>query len=482
LARTARWLQTLDRTELATLAGVVAVAVVVRVLFLFEPTRYDEAYTFDSYAIHSVRFIATTYDAPNNQIFSTLLTHFAWRLFGNHLWTVRFTAFTAGVAIVPAVYLVGQELYDRATGLWAAGLAATFAPLVDYSVDGRGYSLGTLLILAQLWLGSRLLADSRRLEWIAFALCAALAVYTVSTMAFGVVTVGVWMFGVMALRRNSRDGPRLAHLMTASAGAGLLTLILFAPVLGQPGWAYVQPLPAQLGAIRGLVANVWLSWNRAAPEPLPWLLTAAFVLGVLLQWRIARHRFPLVLAAALVLAAVTVIDVIPPFERSWLYLAPLYLVTAAAGLAWICRQIARRVGHGRIINAVGVAAVMAALSASVVNNGQHGSEQDPSADNHIVSFLKRHVGPGEVVALDTFMQVPAIYYLDRYSYSPPEFTAASQRAGKTHVLVLMIGNPGPNAVLALLRKTGAVTGPHTRTRLITRLPYITAYDVELRRS
>ena len=46
-------------------------------------------------------------------------------------------AFAAGsVAIVPASYLVARRLYDRHAALWAAALTATFAPLIDYSVNG----------------------------------------------------------------------------------------------------------------------------------------------------------------------------------------------------------------------------------------------------------------------------------------------------------------------------------------------------------
>jgi uncharacterized membrane protein len=78
------------------------------------------------------------------------------------VWTVRLPALAAGITLIPASYVVARALYDRRAGLCAAALVAAFGPLVDYSVNGRGYTLGALLVLAALWLAGRLLTSDRR--------------------------------------------------------------------------------------------------------------------------------------------------------------------------------------------------------------------------------------------------------------------------------------------------------------------------------
>src|SRR5436309_14893789 len=160
-------------------SALVAGGAVVRVLLVAEPMRYDESFTFLAYATHPVHHILTTYDFPNNHILHSLAVHFAWRVFGDHLPIVRLTALLAGIALVPASYLAARALYGRAAALWAAALAAGFAPLVDYSVDARGYTLGILLMLLVLWLAAELLERPRRAAWPAFVACSPPAVHPV---------------------------------------------------------------------------------------------------------------------------------------------------------------------------------------------------------------------------------------------------------------------------------------------------------------
>src|SRR5206468_10668479 len=128
---------------------------------------------------------------------------FACRGSGDHALTVRITALLAGLALIPATYLAARAPYHRRAALWAAARVTAFAPLVDFSVNGRGYALGVLLVLVSLWLGARLLDRPRRLEWAGLVVCWVLAVYTVPTMTYGVATVALWM-GAVALLRGAR--------------------------------------------------------------------------------------------------------------------------------------------------------------------------------------------------------------------------------------------------------------------------------------
>src|SRR4051812_34767345 len=228
--------------------------------------RWDEAATFQKYALGSIGHIVGTYDRPNNQILYSLLTHFSLGVFGHAVWVVRLVAFVAGVAIIPVSYLVARRLFDPVAGLWAAALTATAAPIVDYSVNGRGYTLGALFVLLALWLGARLLERDSRREWAAFVLCCVLAVWTVPTMAIGVAIVALWMM--------LKDPRILVRLALALAVAGGVSLLLYSAALGQSGWDAVTPLAREWGSVTGLAGDVFANWNRAAPHPLDWIVLA----------------------------------------------------------------------------------------------------------------------------------------------------------------------------------------------------------------
>src|SRR4051812_21319641 len=237
--------------------------------------RWDEAATFQKYALGSIGHIATTYDRPNNQILYSLLTHFSLGIFGHAVWVVRLVAFLPGIAIIPVSYLAARRLFeDPTTGLWAAALTATTAPLIDYSVNGRGYTLGALFVLLALWLGARLLdRQDSRLEWAAFAACCVLAVYSLPTMAIGVAIVTLWMV--------LRGGRRIVvPLAIAIAAAAVLSLLVYSAALGQTGWDAVTPLARDWTPITNLAGDVFGNWNRAAPHPLDWLVPAAFLISL----------------------------------------------------------------------------------------------------------------------------------------------------------------------------------------------------------
>lgn len=488
------------RVDWALLSLIVIGSVALRVAFLAEPMRYDEAYTFDAYAIHSVGFITSTYTYPNNQIFSTLLTHLAFRLFGDHLWTVRFPADVAGLAIPPVAYAVARKIYDADTGLWAAGLTAASAPLVDYSVDGRGYALGVLLVLILVWLSVRLL-DAEPLSWLwwfPFVGVAVMAVYTIPTMAYAVVLVAAWS-GANALVTHRRSAwiflVGLAAALLVTAG---LSLALYQPVLGQPGWTFVHPLPPTWTNLSHLISSVWSNWNRSWPHPLDWLVALGFLGGLAVHARRVWLPIPLAVVAVGTLVVIAIVAPISPFVRTWLYLAPIYLITAAAGLSRGCARLsrARRAtpqigvgagsrprgrGLGPLPARAALVVVVGALAAGIAVRGQHGAEQPPTSDNHLVSLIRDHLRPGEQVALaGGLVYYPALYYFDRYHYVPPLFARppdfSHRGALPARLLVIMVRPTGPRAVVAML-KAAVVAAQPWRVTLIKRMEYLDAFVV-----
>ena len=469
-----------DRLHLVLLGAIVVGGALVRARWLGEPMRYDEGVSFVHYAMSSLGSITSTYDRPNNQILYTVLTHVSWQAFGSHLWTVRLAAYLPGVAIVPVAYLVARRLYDAHAALWAAALTAGFAPLIDYSVNGRGYALGTLLVLVALWLGTLLVERPRTWAWAGFVICSALAIYTVPTMAAGVVLVALWMAGTVLLGRRPLDLRLLVGLALALAATAGLSLLLYSAVLGQPGWTAVHSLPRSWGSIRHLASAVWSNWNRADPHPLDWLVAAGFLISIVLHRRIARDPLPLAAAALVTLAGVAAFGPIARFERSWLFLLPLYLIQAGAGLSWAARRIAAAVlGEERRPDlAAGAIAACAAvaLGAATLHAGLRGSDAPPITDNDMVALLRRLVPAGHRALMEPHLGAPASYYFHRFGgrdLVSGSIKSSDRRAG--HVVVVV-----PRAISPLPVVRAASGAPSGSPRVLVRRTWIDFDDVPIR--
>ena len=112
------------------------------VLGLVLPFAYDEAFTFNHFSSVGLKESLTTYPAPNNHIFHSLLTAITWKVFGfTHaelavrLPALLFSAFT--LYFVFTRYLAGR-LY----AVVLFGILYLFSPnIIEYAFQARGYSI-----------------------------------------------------------------------------------------------------------------------------------------------------------------------------------------------------------------------------------------------------------------------------------------------------------------------------------------------------
>ena len=72
------------------------------------------------------------------------------RTFGHSEFAVRLPSLIAGTLVIPVLYELGRELYDRRTGLLAAAFAAVSPLLIWYSQEVRMYEFVTLFGLLAL--------------------------------------------------------------------------------------------------------------------------------------------------------------------------------------------------------------------------------------------------------------------------------------------------------------------------------------------
>jgi Dolichyl-phosphate-mannose-protein mannosyltransferase len=418
------WLTGLSRSS-PLLAGVPTLAaLVMRIPFLSQPMRYDEALTFNEFASRPVYYGLSFYPDPNNHLLNTLLMHLAFVGLGNQPWVLRLPAFLAGVLLVPATFPLARSFYGERAAALAAVLVAVSSYLVEYSTNARGYTLQSLCFVVLMWLVVVAAQRHSRSALLAAALVGALGAYALPTMLYGVVIAALWLLlarrwpkvaGLEARTVADQPDVRPRHLAASGLLLGLVVVLLYLPVLVISGADKIvsnrfvvaldrtEVVPELLRSL----ARTWAFWNRDIPWPLAALLVIGF--GITVAFEVRSKRVPLGLLAPLVCLVLVLAQRVAPFERVWLFLLPLYFTVAAAGLA--------RFVDGRLLAAAFgvVLGYLTLTSGSILASAETGAFPEAEA---VTRALAPRLAPDDAVVTQLPASLPQLqYYFPRFGLS-----------------------------------------------------------------
>jgi hypothetical protein len=301
------------------------VAAVVRSIGLNQQLWYDEITTLLDSVRHPLAAILTTYTSQNQHTLYSILARGSIVLLGEQPWKLRLPAVLFGVASIPALYFCARLWTTQREALLGSALVVVSYHHVWFSQNARGYTgmvFWTLLGTSFFILGTR---QARLAPWVGYGVVIALGMYTHLTM--GLVAAGhglVYLWLLLTRRRELGHWPRngLSPLIGFTL-AGVLALVLYAPVLGQlfhrtmgqagpPGRAgsavqseWTNPLWMVRETLRGL---------RAGAGGVPLLREGVLVAGgpLLLTglgsyWRANRYVVGLIALPGIVTAAVMLV-------------------------------------------------------------------------------------------------------------------------------------------------------------------------------
>jgi hypothetical protein len=238
------------------------------------------------------------------------------RLFGDGEMAVRMPSILASAALIPTLFVLGRELFDRRTGLVAAGLA-TIAPLIVwYGQEARNYALFMLLGALALLALVKVLQTGRTRWWIAYA---ALTIALLYTHYFALIPIAIQqiIFAVAAWKR-AHAGLPVRRLMIGIWLTWLALLIAAAPLASfavdqfshsqQAGMGFGgapsggAPITGSSASIYAVLSNVvWAIWGYHADSTMLriaalWPVLMLVSLAVMGQRRSASTRVVLALA------------------------------------------------------------------------------------------------------------------------------------------------------------------------------------------
>jgi Dolichyl-phosphate-mannose-protein mannosyltransferase len=187
-----------------------------RGLWLDEATEVSQAHLGYGAMLHQ---LATTDVHP--PLHHTVL----WltvRVFGDGETAVRLPSLIAGTLLIPLLYRVGSEIWDRRAGVAAATLGAVAPFPVWYSQEARMYAFFMLFATVAVWMQVRAVRRNRTADWAGYAIASAALLWNQYFSALLVVTQQV-AFAVLVLR-GRRD------LLRGWLGSAALLALLIAPL------------------------------------------------------------------------------------------------------------------------------------------------------------------------------------------------------------------------------------------------------------
>jgi hypothetical protein len=318
---------------------------------------YDESVTFLSYASNPFSIALSRYSAPNNHLLNTALVRVSYLLFGISPLAVRLPALLAGIGIIPAAYSLFRALYNKNAALLAMGLVAAASFLIEYSAEGRGYSLVTLCFLVLL-----ILANNLRKRWntfvsLACAVITALMLYTIPVGVYPAVVIGVWLLLSWWIERPFRITFILVRdSLIAIVLSVFLTVSLYLPVVMRSGldsltqnvWVRPKEWDAFVRFSAMWLPDTWQAFNAAIPTWITLGILVAFAVALILNRRISDAKLPVAGVAVIILPILVLAQRVAPYARTWLFLLPLYLGMAAAGIVFGLNRVGRYLS-GRVL-------------------------------------------------------------------------------------------------------------------------------------
>ncbi len=326
----------------------VIVGIAVRLYYLSEPMKIDESYTFLQY-VKGNPFRAIYYGDNNNHLLHTILVKLVTLFIGANPTSIRLVTCIAGIACIPVTYRICQQLNQ--SGILASLLTSTFPFLIYQSIEARGYTLVTFLVLLQVSVGLTAIKKPSSDSFILLSVIGALGMFAIPTMLFAIPGIYFWL--ALQLEQDRWNIKRIItkFLIPTSLYTMIFTFILYLPSLAISGGIgaitsnrYTEALGIDEFYGR-LVPETFLAFEiltEGFPQKGLLFIFLLVIIGFISYLKRKDYRSLLLLPAFITSGIILLlISQRIPFARNWIYFIPITLIAADAGFDYLTRYITK---------------------------------------------------------------------------------------------------------------------------------------------
>ena len=463
------------------LGGLTIIAFFLRVQDINKYIAYDEAYTFIHFASRSFKHILADYSAPNNHIFHTILVSIAYRLFGGEAWVLRLPAFIAGVLMVPAMYLTARRFFSAPQALGAAAIIAVLPVFINYSVNGRGY---TMLILFALLLANfagilvtpfasttsreakgvnrhyspRSEAErGNKPALIAFGITTILGFYTIPIFLYPWAGIALWVAATYLFAKEpwQERSRKLVVFLGLCVLSGLVTLLFYSPVIlfgtglgSLISNEIVESLDWStfLANLDPRIIKTWNKWMIGISPETENVFLGGFLLSLFFYRKVSNQKLPMQVFLVLAVLILLLLQRVTPLPRIWLYLEAFYLMFAAAGMVWLASVLLGNVWSPPLAEralAFLIVLVFVGMFANTLIARQQNpalQDRDRLPEEYAANYLVEHIQPDDTLVATGPVDIQTAYYLSLRGIPFERFYRRDDPAEIQNALVLIRKN------------------------------------------
>ena len=434
--------------------GIISIiAIIIRLNYLFQPMRFDEALSFISYSSKPLFFSLSYYPEPNNHLFNTFLVHILYLLLGNHPWVIRLPAFFAGICIIPVSYIVSRIFYNKGAAIMATGLVSSSSILIEYSTNGRGYTLICLFFLIMVSLTAYLRQERNLAVWLIFCVITSLGFYTIPIMLYPFMTVMFWLT-LCYIYDNKLGINNIRDIIGFTILTFILTIILYIPVIVVNGIdaiignIYVKSMDLSfiIKTLPDSLIELVNLWIRDLPIFIIFLLLIGLFSFIIFYKKYINYPLLLFISTIACLFFAFFVQRVIPFNRIWMFLLPLYFSFSALGLSYVVVKITKR--REKVISILlamlfcsGVYFVI--LNKSILYSKETGTLKEAES---ITLFLKDRLNSGDSIIASCPSTYIIFYYFNYYGM-PLNYFYSNYIVGK---MLYVVVNEGWNQKLNVI--------------------------------
>lgn len=298
-------------------------------------------------SIHNVAsFLTPSCGNAHPPLFFLLLK--GWAAFGDGEFYLRFLSVIFGIAVIPAVFLLGRELLGERTATIAAFFVAVSPFHLLYDREVRMYSLLTFLTVLSVYFFLKAVRTGRSSYWVAYTIVSAMNVYVHYHAFLVILFEWVFYFAGYAKYRTLWVKAALSQVIIAACFVWWLPGFLFqirTPAL----FALDAPDKFPVAVAGWLVKPLYILYSFSLGQTLlPWNIVAiagavVFAGIALLGIRtLTEHRDALIFVGLYLCVPVVVgMMVSLSMPRYYVFLAPVYSLVLAQGILHFSRPWVR---------------------------------------------------------------------------------------------------------------------------------------------
>lgn len=408
-----------DKQDLALMAGLTALALVLRLWHINADLWLDEIMTLVEYMRSPPYEAALTYNSANQHLLNSVLGSVSIHTLGESTWTIRLPALFFGVATIPVFFLLAREVTERREAVFATLFLTLSYHHVWFSQNARGYSgmifftvLSTLFLVR--WLSDSNDGGRRNLLW--YSISGALGMMSLLNFAF--VLSGQFLVALYQLV-ESRRWSRIRLLIVSGVMIVVLTLLGYAATLpaindyfygGGDGttWQDLKSFSTQLEAGWAmLIAGLTIALPMLAVPAL--IFAAAIAISGWFSY-LKSMRFialMLVVPAAFNMALLAQLNWIV-FPRSFLYIMPFGILIIIRGAFVLGEWLVLR--FGKFNWAVFVLPVLMILGSLVILPHNYRYPKQNSTGS--LAYAQAQAAPDDVIAVVGYLDYGYRFYFN----------------------------------------------------------------------